>query len=611
MRENPQRPPHLGAASEWSTAVGSLQNESRGAESTGRDRRSRRAVPVRNYKWPKRNARHKEGSFDDDGFDMFELTKERPIDSETPEDLVSAPEKAIAVDNEPISVDFDQDDALLALTAQNPNITSYTKQLPYLSSSQRSNLQNVPKDFEWDQLLSRDWQGTLIHVDFSRTELDLVENTITCLLNPRRTLPGRSRRKRLTRSLNGLAEPTILRLSSALSSKLHSRSRQSIDAFLQDAKEGKLRCSAPRIERLVASRPDKSFSSEVKLSTSSILRRRETGVQSHRGWSAATRPISYVLKNKIQDSFGPVCSYTGASSDVHTVAWSVDGQCFAAGAICVSDPHSMQYNRPNNLLYGDVSRNTIHELGNHYIARPKPESGPNSTHAMFASQDPKLYQTVTSVAFSPNGRFMFSSGYDQNVWVWETKYDGSQPTDAVSLYHKSEINLMAVNTLGVLATATKKSTGNSVKVLHLNEEDLLQPPNTINFSSEKAAARPDLKILPTALHFSPRYENLLLGGFGAHAREDGKDMNGDICLWDINGNKQLSIWGSGKYVFDLAFHPRDRWFAVATVAGQNANRGMRSTVRLYSEHGKSMDDRFSSLMELECQAQDINDVVWW
>ncbi|KAL5424991.1 hypothetical protein PMIN07_010675 [Paraphaeosphaeria minitans] len=593
----------------WSAAFNSVQDQSSGAESTGRRRgRPRRAVPVQNYTWPKRNTQIERGSFEGDESNPAESAEERPAVSETPEDLVPAPEKAIAVENEPLLVDFDMDDAFSALAVQ--NCEASPEQLPYLSSSQRSVVHNVPRGYEWDQLVSRDWQGTLIHVDLSPIELNTVESTITRLLGPQRDIRSRSQRKRLRRVLNGMTEPKLLQLADVLRSKLPARDRRSIDAFLRDAQENKIRSAAPRIERLAASRPNKSFNSEARLSTSSVIRRRELGLQSNRGWSSATPPISYQLKNKAQDTLGPVSSYTGASSDVHAVAWSVDGECFAAGAICVDDPHSMQYNRSNNLLYGDVSRNTITELGKHYVERPRTEAGPNSTHAMYASQDPKLFKTVTTVAFSPNGKYMYSGGWDHNVWVWETKYDGSQPTDAVSLHHKSEVSMMAVNASGVLATGTRKSTGKAVKVLKLCEDDLTQPPVTLSFVSEKAAARPDLMMLPMALHFSPRYENLLLAGFGANARHDGRDVNGDICLWDINTSKQLNIWGAGKNVFDLSFHPRERCIAVASVAGQKTNRGMRSTVRVYSEQGGAADDKFSTLMELECRALDINDVVW-
>lgn len=592
-------------------AVDAFQDQSSGVESSNHIRRPRRAVPIKDYTWPTRSALLEDRAFDDVDEEMVEPKDVTPVHSDSPEEPVPIPDKAIAVDNKPLSVEFDMDDANLALVSHNRKHATSAQQLPYLSYKQRSSLRNAPIGFEWDQLASRHWQGTLLHVDFSPEELEVVEGIVIRFVTYRWALRSRSSKKRIQRLLNVLTEPDLLRVTNESRLKLPSRNRRTIDAFLQDAKEGKIRSAAPRIDRLVAARPNKSFSSVTKLSLASTIRHRELGVQSHRGWSSATRPVSYQVKNQMQDTLGPLCSYTGASSDVHAVAWSVDGQCFAAGAICVDDPYSMQYNRPNNLLYGDVSRNTINELGRHHITRPKTEAGPNSTHAMYASQDPKLFKTVTSVAFSPNGRYMFSGGWDKHVAVWQTKYDGSQPQEMVGLRHKAEVYMMSVNTSGVLATATKKSTGNAVKVIRIHDDDPSESPVTVNFSSEKASQRPEMNLLPTALHFSPRYENLLLAGFGAQVREDGRDLMGDICLWDVDGNRALSIWGSGKNVFDLSFHPRNRWFAVGTVAGKNTNRGTRSTVRLYDEQSKASDGRFSGLVELECPALDINDVVWW
>lgn len=593
------------------TTIDLLQDQSSGTESSSRNRRPRRTVPIKDYTWPTKNTRIVEDSFGDIDIDMEELNEESSTRLESPAEPDPAPEKAIAVENEPLSVEFYQHDASLAIMTSGGKINTDSQSVPYLSYCQRSSLSSAPRGFEWDQLISRDWQGALLHVDFSSVEMDIAEAVIRRSLKPQKLTRSRNQAKRLHRLLERATEPELLLIANALRSKLNSRDCASIGSFLQDAKENRTRGTAPRVERLGAARPDKSFSSEAKSSLASMIRRREIGVQSYRGWSSATKSLSYQMKNRVQDSLGPVCSYTGASSDVHAVAWSVDGQCFAAGAICVDDPHSMQYNRSNNLLYGDVSRNTINELGKHHVPRPKTESGPNSTHAMYASQDTKLYKTVTAVAFSPNGRYMFSGGYDQNVTVWQTSYDGSQPADIVSLRFQAEVLMMDVNNSGVLATATKRSTGKAVKVLQINEDDPLQPPASAKFKSEKATQRPEMNIQPTALHFSPRHGNLLLGGFSAQTRQDGRDQMGDICLWDINGNHTINIWGSGKNVFDLSFHPRNSWFAVGTVAGQNKNRGTQSTIRLYDERDTGTHNKYSTLVELECPALDINDVVWW
>lgn len=592
--------------------IDTVQDYSSGAESAHRRERPRRAVPVKDYTWPRRHRQSQAADeVEEDEFGFPELAEaDTRLTSDEPPELQPAPEKAIPVDNEPINMAFDDKDAVLAISAQKGQLTSSGGRLPYLPASQRLPIANTPIQYEWDQLCSRDWQGTLIHVGFATAELDVVERALAKTLNSPHAMRLTSRRKTLQRLMRGLTEPKLLQLTALLRYELPNRDQKSIDGFLEDAREGKIRATSQRIERLAAARPNRVFSSEPKISTSSMIRQRELGIQSRRGWNAASKPLSYVLKNRLLDSLGPAYSYTGASSDVHAVAWSVDGQCFAAGAICVDDPHSMQYNRPNNLLYGDVSYKSIHELGEHSVDRPRTESGPNSTHAMYASQDPKLYKTISSVAFSPNGKFMFSAGYDEYVCMWKATTDGSQPELITAMRHKAEVDILSVSCHGILATASKKWSSNAVKVLAIDEENPTSF-QRLDFASQKAATRPDLSILPTALQFEPNAGRLLLAGFGANVRHDGRDTNGDICLWDVQTQQQLSVHGSSKNVFDVAFNKNQRqmpWFAVGCVAGQHVNRGTRSIVRLYDGYGFG---RYSMNMELECRALDMNDVVWW
>lgn len=570
-------------------------------------RRPRRAVPVKNYKWPKGMSLEDNYDVEKDPTASTSAVKGHSRCDGSIYDL-SVARKAVVADNVPITAQFDRDDAALAIRACNSTAAVALRRLPYLSYSQRSSLHHTSGVFQWDQVASRDWQGVVVHVDFGPVELNTVESTVLRIWRLNKASKSRSQRKRLRNLLSRLTEPDMLRLTSALRSELGARDRQSIGAFLSDAQANMIRCSAPRIERIAAARSDTSFRSDTNFSTSTMIRHRELGMQSRRGWCTAATPVSYLARNKVQDTLGPVFSYTGASSDVHTVAWSKDGQCFAAGAICVDDPDSMQYNRSNNLLYGDFSRNTISELGKHYVDRTRPETGLNSNHAMHASQDPKLYKTVTSVAFSPSGKYMFSGGYDNNVSVWDIQNDGLPPREVISLKHKAEVETMAVNQKGVLATATRKGIANSIKVIKVDDDDPRQLVKH-SYSSDKATSRPDLNIRPSALHFSPRYDNLLLAGFAANARADGRDQNGDICLWDINAKRPIAVGASAKNVYDVSFHPRHTWAAVACTAGHDANRGMRSCVRIYSE--QDMDQKFIPRLELECKALDMNDVVWW
>lgn len=586
-----------------------VEDYSSGAESTARRERPRRSVPVKDYTW-KNLYRHDDVDANAEDYwatAMMDMDIAQRGSEELQEELCTAPEKAIQVDNEPMQVNYEKEDALFALLAERQQPNASGAKLPYISSSQRTSMRNPTCDYEWDQLTSRDWQGSVIHVDFSPGELHSVVRSISKVLNIKASTVE-NLRKDFWKCLQGLSEPKILRLVSEIRRHLQFRSRKSIEAFLDDARIGAIQTRSPRIERLAAARPYRDYRSEQYATVSSTTRQRELGLQSRRGWKAASRPLSYQLRNNMQDTLGPVLSYKGASSDVHAVAWSMDGQCFAAGAICVSDPDSMQYNRPNNLLYGNVVYKTIHELGEHCEQRPKTESGANSTHAMYASQDPRLFKTISSVAFSPNGRFLFSGGHDRCVALWEARSDGYQPQFVSVFTHKAEVDMMAVNRDGLLATASKKTNKNAIKTIMIPEDD---PSNlTIeNFSSQKASLRPDQKILPTALQFEPRDGGLLLAGFGANVRDDGRDTNGDIALWDVRTHQQLHVAGSGKNVFDVAFHPGHRWFAVGCVAGASVNRGTKSIIRLYDDHGDN--ERFSLRMELECKALDMNDVVWW
>jgi hypothetical protein len=516
-------------------------------------------------------------------------------DSHSPEpsEKPSSPD-VIIPHEQPVDIAFSKEDAAL--------VTSGEK-IPYLSSSDRSVVRNGPSDGYWDQISSRTWQGSVVHVDFSYDEIDVVEEAIETVIGDMRA--SSSRRKRIRSALKDQPEPKLLRLAHEIQRKVPSRDQESILAFLQDAKAGKV-SSRPHIQRLAAAHPDKSFSSACRESTSTAIRKRELGLQSRRGWTTATKPLSYQMKNSVYDTLGPAYSYTGASSDVHTVAWSPDGQYFAAGAVCVTDRDSMQYNRPNNLLYGDTLNKSIRELAEHRMEREKQESGPNSTHEMHVTQDPHLYYTVSAVAFSTRGEYMFSAGYDNNAIVWKTS-EGEQPQLMKALKHKAPVDLLAVSRHDKLATASRRWE-KAIKVCTIGEDEQIV---SHTYSSKKSDQRPDLKILPTALQFEPTYGRLLLAGFGANQREDRLDINGDICLWDIDAQQELRVYGSTKNVFDVAWMPNQHYtsiFGVGCVAGAQVNRGTRSIVRLYD--GRGYEQR-TMVMELECEALDMNDVVFW
>jgi WD40 repeat protein len=587
---------------------------SSGVDSGGRQKRPRRAPPV-NYDIRRR---HKNSENQEEGINFNDVIAGGSADtdamiwSRSPSNTPPvASIRAHVVVDKPLDMGFDSKDADIALSAGQWLCGSSNQKLPYLEASQRSLLQNPPDDWEWDQLSSRDLQGMLLHVDFSPVEIAHVKRTIVEISKTSQKPRHGTQRRQLRTMLRGMTEPQLLQLVHALHRCLPARKRSCVAAFLCDALVGKV-AEAPQIMRLSAVHPQKTLSTIQTGSTLCMLRQRELGLQSRRGWKTASKVPSYQVRNMVMDTLGPLSCWTGASSDIHTVAWSQDGEHFAVGAVAVTDQDSMQYNRPNNLLFGNLPNTTIQELAEHSIRRERTEAGANSSHAMFVSQDPQLYTTVTSVAFAPSGKVMYSAGYDKTVCVWDRESASSRPLLLSKFKHKAEVELMTVNSNydGIIATGSKRTSSSAIKLITLDEDNPLEFFKH-DFYSTKATSRSDLNILPQALQFEPRSGILLLAGFGANVREDnGFDTTGDLCLWDITTQSQIPIHGSNRNIFDIAFNPSRRCmplFAAGCVAGGSVNRGTRSLIRLYEERSS---EKFTCPLEIECKALDINDIIW-
>ncbi|KAF2742162.1 hypothetical protein M011DRAFT_433611 [Sporormia fimetaria CBS 119925] len=592
-KRRPGRPPKqdTGPRPMLATPDPASGNEGLGLSGRGRPRRNVQAV---NYSLPGlRLADSTLGCEDDSMADV-----ERQRDS-TPQGFIKddVTEIVMPVD-EPLQINFSDEDANIVLSGDKRPYISYTQRILSGNGCQ-------PSECDWDRVESRDWRGCVIHVDFSKEELKTVQASIARVMG--QPMSGsRSIRKRIRSSLNTMSESKLARLAYELRSRLKQRDRGSIDAFLHDARDGKLPKVA-HIDRLGAARPDKAFFADGKTPVSAQLRQRELGLQSRRGWKAASTPLPYRARNIAYDTLGPSSTWAGASGDVHTLAWSPDGEFFAVGAVAVTDAHSMQYNRSNNLLYGDLTDGTIHELGAHkkLRCRAAPESGPNPTPEMIASQDRYLHYTVSSVAFSPCGQYMYSGGYDGDVNRWSTRRNG-QPIPCPPLRSKARVEMLDVNADGVVATAMVRGE-KAIRVTKMTDDG---PPVLHEaFTSKKAQERPYMKILPTALRFEPEDGRMLLAGFGANQRELGLDSSGDICLYDVETLQQIEVHAASKNVFDLCWVPNSRGsqFAVGCVAaGSNVNKGVRSVVCFYEG---TLYYKRKKIMELECPAYDMNEVV--
>ncbi|KAH6642781.1 Rik1-associated factor 1 [Boeremia exigua] len=602
--------------------VQQIRDDDSGTDSGRQRQRTRRAPPV-NYKLPK--LKPVGNGFEEDVKENVSRSHSPSMAASTrsasPTDrTVVTPGAGLATFFRPLRVDI-HENARLGLSVQKGLRNGRPKSMPYLSSAQRSAMRNDSQEHIWVQQSTQDWQGTVLHVDFSSAELEIVEKIVADLIRPSgRQIRHNTYQRHLRAALRNASSPKLQMLAYEIGRHLRARDSQSIAAFLEDAATGMV-SDKPRVQRLALIRKSTRLSSiQDNPSVSSIVRSRELGLRAKRGWQTASTPLTYRLKNQLIDTMGPESTWTGASSDIHTVAWSPNGQYFAAGAVAVTDSDSMQYNRPNVLMYGDTVNGHIHELGEHCEARPRTEAGANSTHAMYVSQDPKLYTTVSSVAFSPSGDLMYSAGYDKTVCIWSVTGGSRQPQMARQLQHCAPVDVLAVNPRfdGIFATATRGTVENSIKLVFFDEDTVHEESwehDVTDFASAKALSRPDLNMSATALKFDPT-GTLLLAGFGANMREDNHmHTSGDICLWDVNTQAALVVHGSSRNVFDVTFNPTPRYqglFAVGCVANGHVNRGTRSVVRFYSRSVQvSKDDvKFTCPLELECKAFDMNDIVW-
>jgi len=485
---------------------------------------------------------------------------------------------------------------------------------PYLSNrEQKFVAHSIDLDL-WDKGQSVRWDGKIVHVDFTDEEVENLARSI-------RSIRGLESNEKIFPITAGIVD--LMRNVSA--SEIHQiswhaqtngnslyRTRDSIESFLGDACEGHIN-RAPSYQRLGLYEPARGS----EKTTSSSLRLREMGLGPKRANASIGRP-SAALTLKAYDTMGPLLTYTGTSGDVTTVSWAPNGELFAAGSAALTDDHSMQYNEPNNLLLGDLTRKTLRELPDHAVKRPRTSVGANATEQMYLSQDSLLFTSVTAVQFSPDSQVMLSAGYDRFVRVWQVG-NGLQDAQCIfSCKHQAPVDLLAVNLDGLFATGSQRSSGHSIQVtrygLDLDGKDLQKA----SFSSQRAKELPDSMIVPSclrwgnALHQQYKY---LLCGFTSNAKGH---RSGEVCVFDVEAEKPLAATFSPRNVFDAAWSPNVFGrYAVGSVAGANCNRGTKSVVRLYDSRrvpasipcsGIAMNK--SCTMELECPALDINDVVF-
>lgn len=337
---------------------------------------------------------------------------------------------------------------------------------------------------------------------------------------------------------------------------------------------------------------------------SSLLRNRELGLSS-RGRHGGTMGELRQLKS---ETIEPWKNWKGASGDVVAVAWNPDSNVYAFGAAAHTNMEDIQYNRPCNLLLGNLTSNQIRELPDHRVDRPKPETirnGPNATQAVYDACDPKVYETVTSIAFSPTGDRMFTASHDCTVKIWDVSAGKYQCLS--TLRHEAWVTSVEISEhqQGLFATASK-CVKDAVRVYY----DSAEPFHHVTFSASRAEARPDWKIYPECLRWGPSpYNNhLLLAGFQQWEQQgDLLSGGGQLCLWDANVLESIKVTPSSQSVYAAAWHPTQPFFATGGAPGNNVmdKINTKTVVRTWDVRNSK---RYQ--VEYECPAIDMQDITF-
>ncbi|KAL2794184.1 WD40-repeat-containing domain protein [Aspergillus keveii] len=315
-------------------------------------------------------------------------------------------------------------------------------------------------------------------------------------------------------------------------------------------------------------------------SLGTVLQRRELGSYYN----------SLVLQSQFGRGFRPSKAWKGASNDVITLTWSPDGTKFAAGATAHCDEHMMAYNRKNNLILGNLVSNELHELPDHWIARPRGVGSAN--HAV---NDPRLFMSVSSVQWYEDT--LYTASYDHTVKLWDTSRRKAKCFK--TLKHGSQVIVMARSRFDEKLLATGTHTINLWDTETEQCNELVLP---------RARSKKDIELVPTSISWgaNPAIKDFLLAGM-SDKEDNGIAQHGLLAAFRVHESSVSTenFSPNSQNVFDVAWHPVLPVFATACTAGQQAPRGTRSVVNIYEplRHNRRV-------LDLDCPAQDMNEVVF-
>lgn len=307
------------------------------------------------------------------------------------------------------------------------------------------------------------------------------------------------------------------------------------------------------------------------------------------------RPTHELLRATVSSNLKRWKTWKGASNDVGTLAWSPDGGKFAAGATALSD----EYNRGNNLVSGDLSRNSLHELPDHNIRQTL--SSPTA--------DPRVFPTVSTVQWV--NKQLYTASYDHTVKIWNTGKPTSPdaPTCVKTLRHDSKVSVMAVSKMMPHLVAT--GTAHSFSLWNLLDKTPSPKPLEILRDPRQKA---NIVLEPTVLAWGQNEatKNYLVGGMTENIKEDLKvALCGHLGMWRVTESsiERRKLSPDSQNIFDVKWHPSWRRFAVGSTYSQSMNLPLRSktVVQLYDIES---DGRVVVTGKCACSAVDMNEVTF-
>jgi hypothetical protein len=462
-------------------------------------------------------------------------------------------------------------------------------------------------------------QGSTLHVDFCQDEIE-------CMIPVIESVTGRACLDPISwmESIENLmlgCEKIIPKVVAALiaaertpgSRTLRNRTNTAIAAFLHDAAGGLL-STRPEIRRVELSAMSSTNSEVPPDSIKSILQQREIWGRrrSPRPW----RAFKAQLLNGIEDDFIRKAEWTDCAGDIATVTW-IDGDRFFCGATTHSDEHNMQYNKPGNLLVGTAVEKTLKSVSGHQIVRPIVTKGDNSLESMRGTQDPWMYCSVTSTAYSHDNRKCFTGSYDQTVKVWDIADDGSSMTLCGTWSHSGNVNFVVASRNHSLVATAADVREDAVRVYHFDPSNITASAfNIYEASVQRHNSSDTWAYFPSTMQWgiSPSVSHLLLVGysprsFNCHDEDIPEDRlnTGELCLWDSRDGSRIPITSARtQNVFEVAWHPTQPIFVAATSPAGLFEDWVKTQLRVFEQKACGS---FSHVKTLDCPALDINEIT--